>query len=111
MPLRRTTCPPRSDQDETFDDDLLHYAEQASAYTVLEREHPKVVAAVVRDWSNPKVIAYLRELLVNPRKGTRPFSKEAVSDIIFLQGLAMVRAGYRSDDSPWQIELQHRRSA
>jgi hypothetical protein len=100
--------PSASDDEDSFDEDLLRYAQQSSAYSALEREHPKLIASVVRDWGEPKVIAYLREILVNPRKGTRPFSREAVSDLIFLQGLAMEHAGYGSDDSPWQIELDGR---
>jgi uncharacterized small protein (DUF1192 family) len=99
----------RPDAEDSFDEDLLRYAEQTSAYSVLEREQPKVVASVVRDWGKPKVIAYLRELLVAPRKAARPFSREAVSDLIFLQALAMEHAGYGSDESPWQVELDGRR--
>jgi hypothetical protein len=101
---------PTTDQDSSFDDDLLHYAEQTSAYSVLEREHPKVVASVIRDWGKPKVIAYLREILVSPRKSMRAFSREAVSDLMMLQGIAMERAGYEADENPWQVEIDNRRT-
>jgi hypothetical protein len=111
MPPHSDAGPGRTDNDDAFDEDLLHYAEQSSAYSVLEREHPKVIASVVRDWGKPSVIAYLRDILVSPRNTKRPFSQEAVSDLIFLQGLAMERAGFRADDSPWQVELDHRRRA
>ena len=99
-----------SDQDSSFDDDLLRYAEQTSAYSVLEREHPKVVASVIRDWDKPKVIAYLREILVSPGKSIRAFSREAVSDLMLLQGIAMERAGYQAKDNPWQVEIDSRRA-
>ena len=102
---------PGHDEETSFDDDLLRYAEQRSAYAVLEREQPKVVAALVREWGKPKVIAYLRDLLVSPRKPRGAFSREAVSDLVFLQALAMARAGYRADDHPWQIEVGVRRRA
>ena len=98
-----------SDEEETFDDDLIRYAEQRSEYSALEREHPRIVASVVRDWGRPKVIAYLRDLLVSPRKASGKFSREAVSDLMFLQGLAMERAGYRPQDHPWRIDLEPRR--
>ncbi len=100
---------PVPDEEATFDDDLFRYAEQRSAYSVLEREHPKIVASVIRDWGRPKVIAYLREILVSPRKPSGGFSREAVSDLMLLQAIAMERAGYRSEDNPWRIELDSRR--
>ena len=102
-------APPPSDDEASFEEDLLRYAEQRSAYSVLEREHPKVIASIVRDWGKPKVIAYLREILVSPRRTSIGFSRAAVSDLTFLQGLAMERAGYRADDNPWNIDLEGRR--
>ena len=105
------TEPPGHDGETSFEEDLIRYAEQRAAYSVLEREQPKVVAAVVREWGKPKVIAYLRDVLVSPRKPRGGFSREAVSDLAFLQGLAMERAGYRAQDHPWQIELPVRRRA
>jgi hypothetical protein len=107
-PTRNQEADVHPDDEDSFEEDLLRYAEQRSAYSVLEREQPKVVASVIRNWGNPKVIAYLRDILVAPRQGSRPFSQEAVSDLIFLQGLAMEHAGYGSDDSPWQVELDRR---
>ena len=103
--------PPGNDDEASFDDDLTRYAEQRAAYSVLEREQPKVVAAIVREWRRPKVIAYLRDLLVAPRQPGRAFSREAVSDLMFLQALAMQRAGYRADDHPWRIDPRVRRQA
>jgi len=109
-PLAMRASAPESEPDEdAFEDDLFRYAEQRSTYSVLEREHPKVVASVVRDWGKPKVIAYLREILVSPRKPSGGFSREAVSDLMFLQAIAMERAGYRPEDNPWHIELGNRR--
>lgn len=101
----------RAADEDSFEEELLRYAEHASAYTALERQQPKVIAALIRDWGSPKVIAYLRELLVSPRSGPRQFTGEAVSDLMFLQGLAMERAGYQPDDSPWQVEIDRRRCA
>lgn len=103
--------PPRHDDEASFEDDLIRYAEQRAAYSVLEREQPKVVAAIVREWGRPKAIAYLRDLLVAPRKPGRAFSREAVSDLMFLQALAMQRAGYRADDHPWRIDPRVQRRA
>jgi hypothetical protein len=100
---------PVPDEEATFDDELFRYAEQRSAYSVLEREHPKIVASVIRDWGKPKVIAYLREILVSPRKPSGGFSRGAVSDLMLLQAIAMERAGYRPEDNPWRIELDARR--
>ena len=97
-----------TEEEDSFDEELVRYAEQSSSYSVLEREQPKVVTALIRDWGKPKVIAYLRELIVAPRKGARPFSPEAVSDLIFLQSLAMEHAGYGSEENPWQVELGER---
>ncbi|HUH92873.1 MAG TPA: hypothetical protein VL742_06955 [Casimicrobiaceae bacterium] len=105
------TEPPGHDDETSFDDDLIRYAEQRSAYSVLERDQPKVVAALVREWGKPKAIAYLRNLLVSPLKPRPAFSREAVSDLRFLQALAMARAGYRADDHPWRIEVGARRRA
>jgi len=98
-----------ADEEDSFDEELLRYTEQTSSYSVLEREQPKVVTSLIRDWGKPKVIAYLRELIVAPRKGSRPFSPEAVSDLIFLQSLAMEHAGYGSEENPWQVELGERK--
>jgi hypothetical protein len=94
-----------SEEEASFDDDLLRYAEQRRAYTVLEREHPKVVTSVMRDWGKPKVIAYLREILVSPRRASVAFSREAVSDLMLLQRIAMDHAGYGPDDDPWRIQV------
>jgi hypothetical protein len=93
------------EEEASFDDDLLRYAEQRSAYSVLEREHPKVVTSVIRHWGEPKVIAYLREVLVSPRRATVAFSREAVSDLMLLQRIAMDQAGYGPDDNPWRIQV------
>jgi hypothetical protein len=106
--VRRVSSAALADE-EAFDDDLLRYAEQRSTYTVLEREHPRIVASVVRDWGKPKVIGYLREILVSPRRTSTGFSREAVSDLMLLQGIAMEHAGYGPDDNPWQIQLGERR--
>ena len=100
---------PLLDHSDTFEEDLLRYAEQTSGHSVLEREQPKVVASVIRDWGNPRVIAYLRELLVAPRNGSRPFSPGAVSDLILLQSLAMERAGHGPEESPWNVDVEVRR--
>jgi hypothetical protein len=99
--------PPEHDSEEeaSFDDDLLRYAEQRSTYSVLEREHPKLVTSVIRDWGKPKVIAYLREVLVSPRRATVAFSRDAVSDLMLLQRIAMDHAGYGPDDNPWRIQV------
>ena len=94
-----------SEEEASFDDDLLRYAEQRSAYSVLEREHPKLVTSVIRDWGKPKVIAYLREVLVSPRRATVAFSREAVSDLMLLQRIAMDHAGYGPDENPWRIQV------
>ena len=99
-----------SDEEASFDDDLLRYAEQRSRYSVLEREHPKVVKSVIRDWGQPKVIAYLREILVSPRRASIAFSREAVSDLILLQRIAMDHAGYGPDDNPWRIQADDLRT-
>jgi hypothetical protein len=104
-------APAMAEQDASFDEDLLRYAQQTSGYSVLEREHPKITASVVRDWGKPKVIAYLREILVSPRKATGGFSRDAVSDLMLLQGIAMEKEGYGPDDNPWQVETDRRRSA
>jgi hypothetical protein len=104
-------APAMAEQDASFDEDLLRYAQQTSGYSVLEREHPKIIASVVRDWGKPKVIAYLREILVSPRKATGGFSRDAVSDLMLLQGIAMEKEGYGPDDNPWQVEIDRRRSA
>ena len=106
---RSAVSPSAAEPEASFDDDLLRYAEQSSAYSVLEREHPKVVASVIRDWGKPKVIAYLREILVAPRKTSGAFSREAVADLMLLQGIAMERAGYRADDNPWRVEIDQGR--
>ena len=110
-PSPMTEPPADDDEEASFDEDLIRYAEQRTAYSVLEREQPKVVATVVREWGKPKVIAYLRDLLVSPRKLSGAFSREAVSDLMFLQALAMERAGYQADAHPWRIELGARRRA
>jgi hypothetical protein len=60
---------------------------------------------VTRDWGKPKVIAYLREILVSPRRASVAFSREAVSDLMLLQRIAMDHAGYGPDDDPWRIQV------
>jgi hypothetical protein len=98
-----------TDEEASFENELLNYAAQRSGYSALEREQPKIVASVIRDWGKPKVIAYLRDLLVSPRKPSAAFSKDAVSDLMLLQSIAMEHAGYGPDDNPWQVHLTERR--
>jgi hypothetical protein len=98
-----------TDEEASFENELLSYAAQRSGYSALEREQPRVVASVVRDWGKPKVIAYLRDLLVSPRKPSAAFSKDTVFDLILLQSIAMEHAGYGPDDNPWQVHLNERR--
>jgi len=99
-----------SEKEASFDDDLLRYAQQRLAYSVLEREHPKVVTSVIREWGKPKVIAYLREILVSPRRASVSFSRDAVSDLMLLQRIAMDHAGYGPDDNPWRIQVDDLRT-
>lgn len=79
----------RDDPELAFDADLAKHVERYAGYSALEREYPRLVSQLVHTWGRPEVIGNLRDTLIYPRAGTKRLSREAVSELMLLQAIAM----------------------
>jgi hypothetical protein len=94
----------RDDLSVAFEEDLVTNAERHAALSAIERECPSMVEKLTRRWGRPELIAYLRDVLVCPLAGTKPLSREAVSEVILLQSIAMESTS-PAHNTPWQVAL------
>ena len=87
----RDNKPAEHEQDPglTFDDEVQKTAEESSAYSVLEREQPGIVARVVASWGTPTAAKQLETYLLTPRPGGRALSRGAIQELKLLRSIAV----------------------
>jgi hypothetical protein len=73
----------------TFDDDVRKTAEESSAYSVLEREQPGLVAQLVASWGTPRAAKQVETYLLTPRPGARALSRGAIEELKLLRSIAV----------------------
>jgi hypothetical protein len=106
-PVASQAGPPSSefgnDLDLGFEEDLVRNAEHQAAFSAIEREYPRLVAKLIRTWGRPDVVANLRDVLISPRVGAKPLSRDAVSELMLLQSIAIEFPG-PAPDRAWQLD-------
>jgi hypothetical protein len=75
----------RYDPESAFDEELQHYG----ALSALERENPGLLRRLKLSWGQPGVIDSIRDILMSPRPGKKLLSRDAVSELILLQSIAI----------------------
>jgi hypothetical protein len=78
-------------EDVNFDEEVRKAYEQASEYSVLEREEPGIVARLVDGWGTPRTTAQLENILLTPRRSGKPLSTGALEELKLLRSIAMER--------------------
>ena len=76
-------------EDVDFDEEVRKAHEQASEYSLLEREEPGIVARLVESWGTSRTTAQLDNYLLAPRRSGRPLSLGAMEELKLLRSIAM----------------------
>jgi hypothetical protein len=76
-----------------FDYEVEQHAEEATAYSVLEREQPGIVARLTDTWGTPHAEAKLQDYLLTPRRAGRTLSHGALEELRLLHAIALENAG------------------
>jgi hypothetical protein len=76
-----------------FDNDVEQQAAESSAYSVLEREQPGIVARLTDIWGTPHAQAKLQDYLLTPRRAGRALSRGAIEELKLLHAIAVEQAG------------------
>jgi hypothetical protein len=76
-------------EDVDFDEEVRKAHEQASEYSVLEREEPGIVARLVDSWGSSRTTAQLDNYLMAPRRSGKPLSLGAMEELKLLRSIAM----------------------
>ena len=63
-------------------------AAQADSISTIEEEHPDILARITAGWRKPEAAELLRRLILNDRHGPQPMSRDALSELILLYGVA-----------------------
>jgi len=84
----------RYDPESAFDEELQHYG----ALSALERENPGLLKRLKLSWGQPGVVDSLRDILMSPRAGKKLLSRDAVSELILLQSIAIDREDRAADE-------------
>jgi len=80
------------DPDLLFDYDVKQAAEEASAFSTLEREQPGIVAKLTSAWGTPEAAVRLEHYILTPRRGGRALSSNAIAELKLLHAIAHERA-------------------
>ena len=80
------------DPDLLFDYDVRQAAEEASAFSTLEREQPGIVAKLTGAWGTPEAAVRLEHYILTPRRGGRAMSRSAIEELKLLHSIARERA-------------------
>jgi hypothetical protein len=76
-------------EDVDFDEEVRKAHEQASEYSLLEREEPGIVSRLIEGWGTPRATAQLDNYLLAPRRSGKPLSLGAMEELKLLRSIAM----------------------
>ena len=84
---------PKYDPGIAFDYEVEQAAEESSAYSVLEREQPGIIARLTDTWGTPYAEQKLQDYLLTPRRGGRALSRGAIEELKLLHAIAIEHSG------------------
>ena len=84
---------PKYDPGIAFDYEVEQAAEESSAYSILEREQPGIIARLTDTWGTPYAEQKLQDYLLTPRRGGRVLSRGAIEELKLLHAIAIEHSG------------------